>query len=102
MGALRIAWYGVIVFVLVGVKHAFEDKAREVGSVASGESRFEQAWLAPTAPHLDALSRMLDRAFDDALTWAELYRAWLLYYSIFLATLMAFAVYRLLLPRAAT
>src|SRR5262245_54084472 len=50
--ALRVQYPG-IGLALAGVKHAFEDKAAEVGSVARGEARFDQAWLAPAAPRLD-------------------------------------------------
>jgi len=99
--ALRVQYPGVGL-ALAGTKYAFDDKALEVGQVARGEARFEQAWLTPTAPRLDTLSCTLDRAFDDALTWVELYRAWLLYYSLFLVTVTAYAMGRLREARAAS
>lgn len=92
--ALRVSYPGVGL-ALVGVRNAFEEKASTVRRIARGEPLFEQAWLAPTGPRLDAMSRVLDRAFDDALMWAELYRTWLLYYSVFLLTVMGYALHRI-------
>jgi hypothetical protein len=82
---------------VVGVRNAFQEKAD-----ALREGRLEQVWLAPTGPRMDAMSRTLDRAFDDALMWAELYRAWLLYYSLFLVTVCAYVMWRLREARAAS
>ena len=98
--ALRVSYPGVGL-ALVGVRNAFEEKASVVHRIAKGEPLFEQAWLAPTGPRLDAMSRVLDRAFDEALTWSELYRAWLLYYSVFLATVMGYGLYRIRTVRTA-
>ena len=96
--ALRVGYPGVGL-ALVGVKNAFDEKANAMRRIARGDAHFEEAWFAPTGPRLDLLSRVLDRAFDDALLWAELYRAWLLYYTVFLVTLMLYALYRIRLAR---
>ena len=82
---------------VVGIRNAFHEKAD-----ALREGRLDQVWLAPTGPRMDAMSRTLDRAFDDTLMWAELYRAWLLYYSLFLVTVCAYAMWRLRQARAAS
>ena len=70
-----------------------EAKLAELRAIA--EVLFDQAWLAPTGPRLDTLGRAIDRAFDDALTQAELYRVALLYYSGFLLAVLAFLVWNL-------
>ena len=98
--ALRVSYPGVGL-ALVGVRNAFEEKASTVRRIARGDPLFEQAWLAPTGPRLDAMSRVLDRAFDDALMWAELYRTWLLYYTVFLLTVMGYVFYRIRMARTA-
>jgi hypothetical protein len=52
----------------------------------------------PTEPiglRLARTAKLVGRAFDDALMWAELYRAWLLYYSVFLLTVMGYGLYRI-------
>ncbi len=92
--ALRVLYPG-IGLALVGIRNAFEEKAASVQRIARGDALFEQAWLAPTGPRLDTMSRVLDRAFDDALMWTELYRIWLLYYSVFLLTVMGYALHRM-------
>src|SRR5260221_672588 len=53
--------------MLGAVKQAFDDKAALMKRVAAGEPLFNVAWLAPTGPRLDALSRMLDRATAQAV-----------------------------------
>src|SRR5262245_37412174 len=80
---------------LTGVKNAFEEKSVAMRRVARGEPLVEQAWLAPTGPRLDALGRVLDRAFDDALLTAEINRSWLLYYTGFLVVVMLYVLYRI-------
>jgi signal transduction histidine kinase len=69
--------------MLNAVKQAFDDKAVLMQKVAA------VAWLAPTGPRLDALSRVLDRATSQAVLDMDLYRTWLLYYSAFLLTVLA-------------
>jgi C4-dicarboxylate-specific signal transduction histidine kinase len=85
---------------LRGAKQAFDDKSVLMARVAAGEPLFDQAWLVPTGPRLDTLSRALDRAFDDALGRAEMHRVWLLYYSAFLLTILAYALWELYLAKA--
>jgi len=103
---------------LVHLKRAFDDKAAQVERYAAtlaemrnatatadadraallgklAEAIFDQAWLAPTGPRLDTLSRAVDRNFDDALVQAELYRIGLLYYTGFLLAVLAFLVWNL-------
>jgi len=80
---------------LSAVKSAFDEKAKLMQRIAAGEALFDQAWLSPAGPRLDVLSRVLDRAFEDALTQAELYRVWLLYYSAFLLAILAYLVSQL-------
>jgi signal transduction histidine kinase len=102
---------------LAQLKRAFDDKADQVERYAAGRAQaqaaqasdparaadltsladaiFDQAWLAPTGPRLDTLARAIDRAFDDALVQAELYRIALLYYSGFLLAVLAFLVWSL-------
>lgn len=79
-----------------GVKSAFDFKGALMQRVAAQkggrDAAVDAAWLAPTGPRLDQLSRVLDRAFDDALLQAELYRAWMLYYSAFLLVVLAWLV----------
>jgi len=75
--------------MLNAVKQAFDDKAALMRKVAAGEPLFDVAWLAPTGPRLDALSRLLDRATAQAVLEVDLYRTWLLYYSAGLLTLLA-------------
>jgi hypothetical protein len=93
-------YYPGIGRALIGVKNAFDEKAGAMRRVAKGEPLLEQAWLAPTGPRLDTLSRVLDRAFDDALAWAEVYRTWLLYYTVFLLTVMLYALHQIRKARA--
>ena len=81
--------------MLSAVKQAFDDKAVLMQQVAAGEPLFDIAWLAPTGPRLDALSRLLDRATTQAVLQVDLYRTWLLYYSAFLLTLLAWLIYEL-------
>jgi signal transduction histidine kinase len=71
------------------------DPARAADLASLADAIFDQAWLAPTGPRLDTLSRAIDRAFDDALVQAELYRVALLYYSGFLLAVLAFLVWSL-------
>ena len=80
---------------LAGAKQAFDEKSALMQRIAKGQPQFDQAWQAPTGPRLDVLSRVLDRAFDDALGQADLYRVWLLHYSGFLLTLLAYVVLEL-------
>lgn len=97
--ALHLPYQG-IGRALIGVKNAFDEKSASMRRVAKGEPLLEQAWLAPTGPRLDALGRVLDRAFDEALVTAEIYRAWLLYYTGFLVVVMLYALYRIRAARA--
>jgi signal transduction histidine kinase len=46
--------------------------------------------LIPTGPRLETLSRALERDYDDALADAERYRVYLLFYSGFLLTVLAY------------
>ncbi len=92
--ALRLPHEGLGT-MLGAVKQAFDDKAVLMQKVAAGEPLFDVAWLAPTGPRLDALSRMLDRATAQAVLQADLYRTWLLYYSAFLLTVLAWLVLEL-------
>jgi signal transduction histidine kinase len=71
------------------------DPARAVELRALADAVFDQAWLAATGPRLDTIGRAIDRAFDGALTEAELYRVGLLYYSGFLLAVLAFLVWNL-------
>jgi two-component system, NtrC family, sensor kinase len=80
---------------LAGVKSAFAEKAALLARIRAGEPQFDQAWLVPTGPRLEQLSRVLDRAYEDALLHNELYRVWLLYYSAFLLTVLAYLAYEL-------
>jgi signal transduction histidine kinase len=92
--ALQVPYTGL--GVLLGkVKEAFDDKGRLMRRIAAGEALHEDAWIAPTGPRLDALSRMLDRAMNNAVLQSELYRTWLLYYSAFLLTVLAWFGYEL-------
>ena len=81
--------------MLSAVKQAFDAKAELMQKVAAGEPLFNVAWLAPTGPRLDALSRMLDRATAQAVLQVDLYRTWLLYYSAFLLTVLAYLFFEL-------
>ena len=92
--ALRLPHEG-LGMMLSAVRQTFDDKAALMQKVAAGEPRFDTAWLAPTGPRLDALSRMLDRATAQAVLQVELYRTWLLYYSAFLLTILAYLVLEL-------
>ncbi|MGQ0653928.1 MAG: sensor histidine kinase [Betaproteobacteria bacterium] len=80
---------------LAGVKSAFAEKAALLQRIRAGEAVFDQAWLVNTEPRLQQLSRVLDRAFEDALLYNDLYRTWLLYYSAFILTLLAYLAYEL-------
>ena len=91
---LRVTYPGVGL-ALAGVKNAFEEKAVTMRLAARGEKVFDAALLSPTGPRMDVLSRVLDRAFDDAYTWAEIHRSWLLYYTVFLIIVMAYAMRRI-------
>jgi two-component system NtrC family sensor kinase len=92
--ALQVPYVGL--GVLLGkVKEAFDDKGQLMRRIAAGEMLHEDAWIAPTGPRLDALSRMLDRAMNNAVLQSELYRTWLLYYSAFLLTVLAWFGYEL-------
>ncbi len=68
------------------------DEARVAELRAIADVLFDQAWLASTGPRLDTLGRALDRASDELLTQAELYRVALLYYSGFLLAVLVFLV----------
>src|SRR5579859_680550 len=91
--ALRLA---VPPRALAGVKEAFDEKAGLMDKVTAGDaSLLEKAWYVPTGPRLDALARGLDLTFDVALSFSEIYRAGLLYYSGFLLTILAYAMWQL-------
>ncbi|HEY6820988.1 MAG TPA: ATP-binding protein [Burkholderiales bacterium] len=91
--ALRLA---VPPRALAGVKEAFDEKAALMEKVSAGDaSLLEKAWYVPTGPRLDALARGLDLTFDVALSFSEIYRAGLLYYSGFLLTILAYAMWQL-------
>jgi signal transduction histidine kinase len=75
------------------------DDPRRLELVSLSESRFHQAWLAPSGPRIEAAGRALDRALDDALARSELYRAWLMYYSAFLLTVLAYLAWSLAASR---
>lgn len=83
--------------LLAGLRRAFDDKALQAERYVAtrDEPAFEAAWSASTGPRLDAVARALDRAHDDALTEAELYRLALLYYSGFLVAVLVFLVFSL-------
>ncbi|HZQ71789.1 MAG TPA: ATP-binding protein [Burkholderiales bacterium] len=91
--ALRLA---VPPRALAGVKEAFDEKAALMARVAAGDNAaVEKAWYAPTGPRLDGLARGLDLTFDVALSYGQIYRSWLLYYSGFLLTILAYAMWQL-------
>jgi len=77
---------------IAGVRGGGEpvDEARLAELRAIAEVLFDQAWFASTGPRLDTLARAIDRAFDEMLTEAELYRVALLYYSGFLLAVLVF------------
>lgn len=99
--ALHLPYQG-IGRALIAVKNAFDEKEIAMRRVSRGEPLLEQAWLVPTGPRLDALGRVLDRAFDEALLTAEIYRAWLLYYTAFLVVVMLYVLYRIRSARTTT
>jgi signal transduction histidine kinase len=80
---------------LAGVKGAFAEKAALLHRIRAGEQVFDQAWLVGTGARLDQLSRVLDRAYEDALLYNDLYRTWLLYYSAFILVVLAYLAYEL-------
>ncbi|HEX2566779.1 MAG TPA: ATP-binding protein [Burkholderiales bacterium] len=91
--ALRLA---VPPRALAGVKEAFDEKAALMEKVAAGDGALvEKAWYVPTGPRLDGLARGLDLTFDVALSYSDIYRSWLLYYSGFLLTVLAYAMWQL-------
>jgi signal transduction histidine kinase len=91
--ALRLA---VPPRALAGVKEAFDEKAALMAKVSAGDtSLVEKAWYVPTGPRLDGLARGLDLTFDVALSYSEIYRSGLLYYSGFLLTVLAYAMWQL-------
>ncbi|MEO8143019.1 MAG: ATP-binding protein [Betaproteobacteria bacterium] len=71
------------------------DDAKRAELQANADALFDQAWFAATGPRLDTLGRAIDRAFDEALTQAELYRIGLLYYSGFLLAVLVFLLWNL-------
>ena len=83
--------------LLAGLRRAFDEKSALIDRYAATreEPAFEAAWTASTGPRLDAVARALERAHDDALTEAELYRLGLLYYSAFLVAVLVFLVWSL-------
>ena len=80
---------------LVGVRQAFDAKAALVQRILAGEPVADAAWRVPTRARLDALGRVMERAFADALAETERYRAWLLYYSAFVLALLGIAALEL-------
>jgi len=102
--ALRLASPGLGA-ALAELKRALDQKAALVERFAAapaepGPRLFEEARLASTGPRIELVARALERAFDDALVQAELYRAWLLYYSGFLLTVLAYLLWGLASSRA--
>ena len=80
---------------LAGVKAAFDEKAALMARLPGDTSVIEKAWYAPTGPRLDGLARGLDLTFDVALSYGKIYRSWLLYYSGFLLTILAYMMWQL-------
>jgi signal transduction histidine kinase len=103
--ALRLASPGMGV-ALSGLRRALDEKAALVERLPAAqtdperERLFEEVRLVSTGPRIDLVGRALERAFDDALAQAELFRAWLLYYSGFLLTVLAWLVWSLASSRA--
>jgi hypothetical protein len=77
-----------------------EAQARRAEAAAAAEAVLDQAWLAPSGPRIAAFSRELERTADDMASQSELYRSWLLYYSGFLLTVLAYLVWNLASSRA--
>jgi signal transduction histidine kinase len=66
-----------------------------VGATRVAEKLADGFVLLPTGPRLDTLSRALERDYDNALADAELNRVYLLFYSGFLLTVLAYYVMKL-------
>ncbi|MBV9192356.1 MAG: hypothetical protein JOZ85_17890, partial [Betaproteobacteria bacterium] len=94
VSALHLAYPGLGRSV-ASLKQAFDEKAALVQRAREGDALIEKAWLVSTGPRLDQTSRLLERAYDNALTQSELYRIWLLYYSGFLLTILGYLAYEL-------
>lgn len=82
---------------LPALRRALDEKAQWTAQMLATptEELFERAWQASTGPRLDTVSRTIDRAFDDALTLAELHRVGLLFYSGFLLVVLGFLAWNL-------
>jgi signal transduction histidine kinase len=80
---------------LGAVRQAFEEKAALVKRILAGEPVADAAWRVPTRARLDALGRVMERGFADALAETERYRTWLLYYSAFVLALLGLAAIQL-------
>ncbi|MBM3367451.1 MAG: hypothetical protein FJY43_04090 [Betaproteobacteria bacterium] len=78
------------------------EEARVAELRATAAALHERAWLAPTASRMSLVAREPDRALDEALTQAELFRVLLLYYSGILLTILAYVVWRLAESRRET
>ena len=98
---------------LSALKQAFAEKAASIAqhaaaraslSAATEETRlqaaqeedrlFQQAFFASTGPRLDLLHRSIERTFDSLADEAERYRVLLLFYSLFLLTMLLYLAYR--------
>ena len=71
------------------------DEAKLAELRAAATALQESAWQVSTGSRLSLVARELDRALDDALTQAELFRMLLLYYSGILLAVLAYVVWRL-------
>ncbi|MGQ0512132.1 MAG: sensor histidine kinase [Betaproteobacteria bacterium] len=78
------------------------DEAKVTEMRAAAATLHERAWQAPTASRMGLVARELDRALDEALGQAELFRVLLLYYSGILLAVLAYVVWRLAESRRET
>ena len=78
------------------------DEAKRAELRAAIPALLERAWQAPTASRMGLVERELDRALDEALGQAELFRVLLLYYSGILLAILAYVVWRLAESRRET
>jgi signal transduction histidine kinase len=78
------------------------DGAKAAELRAAAAALHERAWQAPTASRMGLVARELDRALDEALSQAELFRVLLLYYSGILLAVLAYVAWRLAQSRRET